>query len=97
MGVLSPAKPKTLTDKVIAGQLQNASAAATSMLCALSQAASNPDLKRMYKTFGQETQLSLEAIQTYIADQGWSKPFGTPEEQLQMALQDADSIIAVQA
>lgn len=90
------AKPKTLTDKIIGLDIAAMAAAASQGLLAAANAATDPDLRRLYRDFLQETMSGVEAMQTYIVDKEWAKPNSSPEEQLQFALQDADKMVGAE-
>lgn len=97
MPLMTIGKAQQVTDRVIAlDMLGKASAGAESVYWA-SVMAHNPDLKRLYSGFLQHGMAAIETLETYVTDQGWAKPFASPDEQLQMALENADSAIAVKA
>lgn len=91
---LVPTKPKTISDRTIALDMLAGAKAASNFLCTAALAANNPDLKRLYKDFLQESIAGADALDTYIADQEWMNPFDSPEEQLRAALRDADELIS---
>ncbi len=90
---LTTNKPKMVSDRAIAFKMLGGGVASTNALCSAAMAADNPDLKRMYQDFLQDALTGVEAMETYLSDQGWVKPFATPDEQLQLALQDIDELI----
>lgn len=88
-------KAKFLNDRIIALDMLASSIGAANALCAASTVAGNPDLKRLYKEFLQEALTGVDTLETYVTDQGWAKPFASPEEQLQLTLEHADEVVAV--
>lgn len=88
-------KTKFLNDRIIAMDILASSIAAANALCAASTVAGNPDLKRLYKEFLQDALMGVDTLETYTADQGWIKPFASPDEQLQLTLEHADEVVAV--
>lgn len=90
-------KTKMLNDKTIALDVLGGAIAAANALCLSTNAADNPDLKRLYKEFLQDALMAVDTIEVYASDQGFIKQFATPDEQLSLALEHADEIVAVQA
>ncbi len=88
-------KAKFLNDRILAMDLLAGSIGAANALCAASAAADNPDLKRLYKEFLQDTLMGADTLETYTVDHGWIKPFASPDEQLQIALEHSDEVVAV--
>lgn len=97
MALMTPTKPRQMTDRLIALQMLGMAKVAAQALSAAGLEANNPDLKRLYHDYGHETESGVDALQTYIVDQQWAKPFVSPDEQLQLARENADALISVNA
>ncbi len=97
MPIMTMGKTQQLTDRVIALDMLGKAAAGAESLYWASVMAHNPDLKRLYTGFLQQGMAAIGGLQTYVTDQGWAKPFASPDDQLKMALENADSMIAVKA
>jgi spore coat protein CotF len=87
-------RSKTINDRVIINMLANAIAACNALSAAATFAA-NGDLKRLYKDFHHDMLTAVDTLVTYATDQGWIKPFASPDEQLQLALEHADEVVGV--
>lgn len=87
-------KTKALSDRVIALDLLAGSISASNAVCNASLVAANPDLKRLFKDFLQDTVMGAEALETYAYDQRWIDPFASSDDQLRVALQHADEFVA---
>lgn len=88
---------KGMTDKVIAFEMFWGAAASVQSLSGAAITATHPDLRRIFKEYLQENLIEHETLATYVQDQQWMNPFDTPENQLQLALADADEVIPVRA
>lgn len=95
MSILTAAKSATMTDKTIAMDMLFSSTAALQGLCTATAATTCPDLKRLFEDFLTQGLQSHEAIATYTADREWSKPMAAPDDQLKIALSDADGLIGM--
>lgn len=83
-------KTKALNDRLIAMDMLAGAITAAKGFTAASVAADNPDLKRLYKDFLQDSLMAVEELETYVQDQKWMDRFADPETQLKMALTRVD-------
>jgi spore coat protein CotF len=84
-----------VTDKLIAQDAAIAASGSIASLSAMVATTACPDLKRLFQSYLEQSITSQTTINTYIVDRGWAKPFISPEDQLRMAIEDADSLIAM--
>ena len=84
-----------MTDRLIAMQLLTGISASTNVVCSMAISAHNPDLKRLYEDYLKDDQAGVKALEQYVIDQGWLKPYDSPEEQLKLAIENAEALISV--
>jgi spore coat protein CotF len=84
-------------DKYIAKNMFLGATASVSSMATVTASTSNPDLRRLFASFAQQAMMEQETVGIYVQDRGWADPFAEPDEQLKMAVSDADELIAVRA